>query len=433
MKEIRCPKCQSVFTVDQATYAEIVTQVRNTEFEKSLQDKFESMNNKHQLELEKSLSTARDELNRKVAEKDTEITRLKGITENAKTASELAVKNALGDAEKLIVELQSKVEIEIANNKFNKTKTEADHNNEVQALRHKLDTTLSEAQINESNLKERHRQQLEDRDQEIERYKDLKAKLSTKMLGETLEQHCEIEFEKIRHTAFPNAYFEKDNAAIDSTKGDYIFRQMTAENTEIISIMFEMKNESDGGEGSKQKNERFLQKLDKDRRDKGCEYAILVSLLERDSELYNGGIVDVSHKYPKMFVIRPQFFIPMISILHNSAMRSVEYKNELAIIKAQHTDITNFEESLETFKAGFARNFELAGRQFSEAIKQIDKSIDALQKTKENLQKSENNLRLANNKAQDVSIQRLTSSSPIMRERFAALPHASIAAIDQAS
>ncbi|MBN2786311.1 MAG: DUF2130 domain-containing protein, partial [Pontiellaceae bacterium] len=262
--------------------------------------------------------------------------------------------------------------------------------------------------------------QIKDRDDAIERLRDMKARLSTKMVGETLEQHCETEFNRIRATAFPRAYFEKDNDASTGSKGDYIFRDSDEAGTEIVSIMFEMKNENDGT-ATKKKNEDFLKELDKDRAEKGCEYAVLVSMLEPDSELYNTGIVDVFHRYPKMYVVRPQFFIPIITLLRNASMKSLEYKSELALVKAQNIDVTHFEDDLETFKSGFARNYDLASRKFKTAIDEIDKTITHLQKTKEALLGSENNLRLANNKAQDVTVKKLTRNNPTMAAKFEGL------------
>ncbi|WP_353194105.1 DUF2130 domain-containing protein, partial [Pusillimonas noertemannii] len=273
-------------------------------------------------------------------------------------------------------------------------------------------------QLAEKSLKDRYEAQLKDRDDQIERLRDMKARLSTKMVGETLEQHCETEFNRLRATAFARAYFEKDNDASGGSKGDYIFRDHDDQGTEIVSIMFEMKNEADTT-ATKKRNEDFFRELDKDRQAKGCEYAVLVSLLEADSELYNTGIVDVSYRYPKMYVVRPQFFIPMITLLRNAAMNSLQYKNELALVKAQNIDITNFESKLEAFKTGFERNYELASRQFTKAIDEIDKSIDHLQKTKDALLSADRNLRLANNKAQDVTIKKLTHGNPTMKAKFA--------------
>jgi len=269
----------------------------------------------------------------------------------------------------------------------------------------------------ETSLKDKYETQLKDRDEAIERLRDMKAKLSTKMVGETLEQHCETEFNRLRATAFTKAYFEKDNDASTGSKGDYIFRDADDAGNEVVSIMFEMKNESDTT-ATKKKNEDFLKELDKDRTEKGCEYAVLVSLLEPESELYNSGIVDVSHRFPKMYIIRPQFFIPMITLLRNAAMNSMEYKAELALVKSQSIDVTDFEEELDTFKTGFARNYDLAGKKFQTAIDEIDKSITHLQKTKEALLGTDRNLRLANDKAQDVTIKKLTRGNPTMKAKF---------------
>ena len=284
-------------------------------------------------------------------------------------------------------------------------------------LKNDLERARLEKQLAEKSLKDKYETQIKDRDDAIERLRDMKARLSTKMVGETLEQHCETEFNRIRSTAFPRAYFEKDNDASTGSKGDYIFRDSDEADTEIVSIMFEMKNESDTT-ATKKKNEDFLKELDKDRTEKGCEYAVLVSLLEPDSELYNSGIVDVFHRYPKMYIIRPQFFIPIITLLRNAAMKSLEYKTELALVKAQNVDVENFENDLETFKAAFAQNYDLASRKFQKAIDEIDKSIDHLQKTKDALLGTDRNLRLANNKAQDVTIKKLTRRNPTMADKF---------------
>jgi hypothetical protein len=287
-------------------------------------------------------------------------------------------------------------------------------------LKSGLDRASLEKQLSETALKDKYETQLKDRDVEIVRLRDMKARLSTKMVGETLEQHCEIEFNRLRATAFPKAYFEKDNDARSGSKGDYIFRDLDEGGTEIVSIMFEMKNESDET-ATKKKNEDFFKELDKDRTEKGCEYAVLVSLLEPDNELYNAGIVDVFHRYPKMYVVRPQFFIPIVTLLRNAAMRSLQYKSELALVKAQNVDITNFEIQLDDFKAAFGRNWRLASEGFVEAIKRIDDAIKDLEKTKEALHKSANNLRLANDKAEDLTVKRLTRGNPTMAEKFSEL------------
>lgn len=324
-------------------------------------------------------------------EKDAEIMRLRTQLESAETEKKLALTEAVNKVEKERDELASKLTMK--------------------------DT---ERQLLESNLRDKYTSELKTKDEMIAYYKDMKAKLSTKMIGETLEQHCETEFNRLRATAFQNAYFEKDNDARGGSKGDYIYRENDQNSTEIISIMFEMKNEGDET-ATKHKNEDFLKELDKDRREKGCEYAVLVTLLEADSELYNGGIVDVSHKYPKMYVIRPQFFIPMITLLRNAALSSLQYKSELALVKAQNIDVTNFENQLDDFREGFGRNYRIASEKFKTAIDSIDKSIAQLQKTKESLLSSENNLRLANNKAEDLTVKKLTRGNPTMSAKFAEL------------
>ena len=331
------------------------------------------------------------ETQRAAAEKEAEIQTLKAKLESISVAQELAITRAVGDVEK-----------------------------ERDELRNGLARAELEKKLAEQSLKDKYETQIKDRDGEIERLRDMKARLSTKMVGETLEQHCETEFNRIRATAFPRAYFEKDNDARTGSKGDYIFRDKDEAGTEIVSIMFEMKNESDGTT-SRKRNEDFLKELDKDRTEKDCEYAVLVSLLEPESELYNTGIVDVFHRYPKMYVIRPQFFIPIITLLRNAAMNSLKYKTELALVKSQNIDITNFEAGLEEFKSAFAKNFDLASRRFQTAIEEIDKSIDHLQKTKEALLGADRNLRLANDKAQDVTIKKLTRGNPTMAAKFAEL------------
>ena len=332
-----------------------------------------------------------NELQKAAATKDAEIQGLKAKLDAIEVAQKLAITEAVSAVEKERDELKSG-----------------------------LERAELEKQLAEKSLKDKYETQIKDRDDAIERLRDMKARLSTKMVGETLEQHCETEFNRIRATAFPRAYFEKDNDARTGSKGDYIFRDSDEAGTEIVSIMFEMKNESDRT-ATKNKNEDFLKELDKDRTEKGCEYAVLVSLLEPDSELYNTGIVDVFHRYPKMYVVRPQFFIPIITLLRNAAMNSLKYKSELALVKAQNIDITNFETELETFKTAFARNYDLASRRFQTAIDEIDKSIDHLQKTKEALLGTDRNLRLANDKAQDVTIKKLTRGNPTMAAKFAEL------------
>lgn len=393
MQEIICPSCGKAFTIDEAGYADILKQVRDTDFEKQLHDRLELAEQEKQRAIELAEAKLAAKLNDQLAERAAEVEKLKASIQASDQAKQLAV-----------IEATTRVEKE--------------------RDRLKADLEMAEAQksLGEKALQDKYETQIKDRDDAIERLKDMKARLSTKMVGETLEQHCETEFNRIRHTAFPKAYFEKDNDARSGSKGDYIFRDSVpgddgAAGTEIVSIMFEMKNESDET-ATKKKNEDFLKELDKDRTEKGCEYAVLVSLLEPESELYNSGIVDVSHRFPKMYVVRPQFFIPIISVLRNAALGSLQYKQELGLVKAQNVDVTNFEEHLETFKTGFARNYDLHVRQFGEAIDEIDKAIVRLQKVKDALQGSERNLRLANDKAQDVTIKKLTRGNPTMAAKF---------------
>ena len=420
MQEIKCPKCGEVFKVDESGYAAIVKQIRDREFEKEIksrQDSFDSEKESavklavaeanaakekviaelqaqlksgesdKQVEIEKAIA----DKDKEIAAKETEIARLKGEIELGKTNADLAVNKAVQEKDKQIIELENKLQLE-----------------------------KREHSLNEKNLEEKYKNELTVKDEQIAYYKDFKARQSTKMIGESLEQHCEIEFNKLRATGFQNAYFEKDNDARTGSKGDFIYRETTDDGVEFISIMFEMKNEMDET-ATKHKNEDFLKELDKDRREKGCEYAVLVSMLEADNELYNTGIVDVSYKYPKMYVIRPQFFIPIITILRNAAENSIQYRQELATIREQNIDITNFEAQIEDFKDKFGRNYRIASEKFSTAIDEIDKTIQHLQKTKEALLSSENNLRLANNKAEDLTIKRLTRGNPTMAKKFAEL------------
>lgn len=388
MPEIKCPKCGEVFQVDKSGYAEILAQVRTAEFDREISEKERSLKS----EREQAVKQARleEEVRAKdtLADKDREILELRHQLESLKTQQKLAVREAVSEIERERDSLNSELEIQ------------------------------KQKHINEENtLKEKYEMQLNLKEEEVQRYKDFKLRLSTKMVGESLEQHCENEFNRLRMTAFPTAYFEKDNDDSKGSKGDYIFREFDTDGNEIISIMFEMKNEQDST-STKKKNDDFFKKLDKDRNTKNCEYAVLVSMLEPESELYNNGIVDVSYQYAKMYVIRPQFFIPIITLLRNAAMNSMEYKRELAIIKNQEIDITNFEENMENFKTGFSRNFRLASDKFQKAIEEIDKTIDHLQKTKNALLSSENNLRLANDKAQDLTIKKLTRGNPTMKAKF---------------
>ncbi len=460
MHEINCPHCKKAFKIDEAGYADILKQVRDTEFEQQLRDRLELAEKEKTNAVALAKQRVSSEMQKITADKDTEIQRLKAALNAGEIAQQLAVAEALKAVERERDEIANELkqakqasetssELTKANYSNQLQETTAKKDAEIQQLRTKLSASetaqkhaitlaLNEAEressqlkydldraksdklLAENSLKERYEMRIKDREDEIERLKDMKARLSTKMVGETLEQHCETEFNRIRATAFSTAYFEKDNDARAGSKGDYIFRDSTDSETEILSIMFEMKNENDET-ATKKKNEDFLKELDKDRNQKQCEYAVLVSLLEPDSELYNSGIVDVSHRYQKMYVIRPQFFIPMITLLRNAAQNSLKYKNELAIVKAQNVDITNFENELDEFRSGFARNYELASKKFKTAILEIDKTIDHLQKTKEALLGSENNLRLANNKADDLTVKKLTKKNPTMAEKFAEL------------
>ena len=460
MHDIICPHCSKAFKVDEAGYADILKQVRDGEFEQQLHDRLELAERDKKNALALAEAQAASALQKAATDKDTEIQSLKAKIDAGEVARKLAVTEALSAVEKerdaLASELaQAKRDTETAARladakRLNELQSAAATKEaEIQKLKAQLDAiavaqklAINEAvgvvekerdeyksglqraalekELAENSLKDKYETQLKDRDDAIERLRDMKARLSTKMVGETLEQHCETEFNRIRATAFPRAYFEKDNDARSGSKGDYIFRDKDEADTEIVSIMFEMKNESDRT-ASKTKNEDFLKELDKDRNEKGCEYAVLVSLLEPDSELYNTGIVDVFHRYPKMYVVRPQFFIPIITLLRNAAMNSLKYKSELALVKAQNIDITKFESELETFKNAFARNYDLAANHFQKAITEIDKSIDHLQKTKEALLGTDRNLRLANDKAQEVTIKKLTRGNPTMAGKFAEL------------
>ena len=398
MQEIKCPKCGEVFQVDESGYAAIVKQVRDREFEKEINARTIQFETEKETAVKLAKAEAESKFNETMNVKNLQIAEMRSKIEAGEKDKELAVNRALSEKEKELAEKESC----------------------IIRLTGQIETNDKENKLKEQILKEKYEVQLRFKDEEIARYKDFKAKLSTKMIGESLEQHCETEFNRIRPTGFQNAYFEKDNDARTGSKGDYIFREADTEGVEFISIMFEMKNEGDTT-STKKKNEDFLKELDKDRREKNCEYAVLVSLLELENEFYNSGIVDMSHRYPKMYVIRPQFFIPMITLLRNAALNSLQYKQELALVRSQNIDISNFEESMNDFKEKFARNYELASKKFKTAIEEIDKTIDHLQKTKEALLSSENNLRLANSKAEDLSIKRLTKNNPTMAAKFAEL------------
>lgn len=436
MHEITCPHCSKAFKVDEAGYADIIKQVRDHEFEQQLHERLELAEQDKKKAVELATVKVTSDLEKIAASKDAKILELEVRLESGEVNKKLAVNEALSASEKerdmLASELKQATHDKLTALQLADAKLEnelqravATRNSEVQALQSDLERTKFEKQLAETSLKDKYETQIKDRENEIERLRDMKARLSTKMVGETLEQHCETEFNRIRATAFPGAYFEKDNDARAGSKGDYIFRDSAGlesdgelrSGTEIVSIMFEMKNESDET-ATKKKNEDFLKELDKDRTQKNCEYAVLVSLLEPDSELYNSGIVDVSHRYPKMYVVRPQFFIPIITLLRNAAQNSLRYKTELALVRSQNVDITNFESDLDAFKTGFARNYELASKKFKTAIDEIDKTIDHLQKTKDALLGSENNLRLANNKADDLTVKKLTRGNPTMASKF---------------
>lgn len=413
MSEIKCPKCGTTFKVDDSSYADIISQVRTHEFddevERRVKAAIEKANSDNDLALEKARNT-----------QATEIAELKAKLDQAESDKALALEKLKSSNTAEVNELKAKLDQAETEKKLAITEALAPVEKELESVKSDLKSQSSEAKLREASLKDQYDGALKLKDEEIDRLKDLKSKLSTKMIGETLEQHCQTEFNRLRATAFKNAYFEKDNDARTGSKGDYIYRECDENGNEIISIMFEMKNENENT-ATKHKNEDFFKELDKDRKEKNCEYAVLVTLLEADSELYNTGIVDVSYKFDKMYVIRPQFFIPMITLLRNAALNSMKYKAELAVVRNQNIDITHFEEDMENFKQSFARNYELASKKFSTAIDEIDKTIAHLQKTKEALLSSENNLRIANNKAGDLSIKRLTRGNPTMAAKFAEL------------
>jgi len=392
MNEIICPHCEKAFKIDEAGYSDILKQVRNKEFEKDLHERLELAESEKNVAVELAKATIANELILETSKKDAEIERLKSEMNASETNKKMAVMEAVNALVK-----------------------------ERDDLARDLETKNTEQQLLEKTLTERYSEDLKSKDEQIAFYRDLKAKLSTKMVGETLELHCETEFNQLRATGFPRAYFEKDNDASSGSKGDYIFKDFDEAGTEFISIMFEMKNEGDET-ATKKKNEDFFKELDKDRIEKKCEYAVLVSLLEAESDLYNTGIVDVSHRYNKMYVIRPQFFIPMITLLRNAALNSLKFKSELATIRAQNIDITKFEEDLSEAKDYFAKNYDLANRKFQDAIGEIDKAIRALENTKTALLGSEKNLKLANSRAEDLSIRKLTKGNPTMAAKFAELP-----------
>ena len=460
MQEIKCPNCGEVFQVDESGYAQILEQVRSKEFDKELARREKEIRDANQSEIEilkanseKELSRAlagkeaeiaelkanskseievmkvngEKELNLALADKDAEIAELKAKIESSDTAAKLTLNKAVSDKDAEIAELKAKIEssdtaaklaVNEAVQKKNAELTEK--NTEIITLKNQIENEKTQSELNTKNLVERYEDRLRQKDEEIDYYKDFKARQSTKMVGESLEEHCSTQFNQFRAAAFPCAYFEKDNDARTGSKGDFIFRDFDDDGLEYISIMFEMKNEADMT-ATKKRNEDFFRELDKDRREKNCEYAVLVSLLEADSELYNAGIVDVSYRYEKMYVIRPQFFIPMITLLRNAARGSLAYRHELEEVRSRDIDISRFEENMNSFKTAFGKNYELASRRFKEAIDEIDKSITHLNKIKEALLSSENQLRLANDKADGLSIKKLTKNCPTVRDRFAGL------------
>ncbi len=424
MAEIKCPKCGTTFKVDDASYADILSQVRGAEFEKELHNRLEEGARQAEADKRLALAEQKTETERKIAQNNEQLQ--KSLNEKDKELSELREK-----FNSELSELKSKLSQSETEKKLAVSEATMPIQRELDSLKSKItaqedkakqdqDTIKMQAKLREASLVSKYDNEIKFKDEEIARLKDMKVKLSTKMVGETLEQHCQTEFNRLRATAFKNAYFEKDNDARTGSKGDYIYRENDEAGNEIISIMFEMKNENETT-ATKHKNEDFFKELDKDRKEKKCEYAVLVTMLEADSELYNTGIVDVSYKFDKMYVIRPQFFIPMITLLRNAALNAQAYKAELALVKSQNIDISHFEENMEAFKAGFARNYELASRKFKDAIDGIDKTIAQLQKTKDALLSSENNLRLANNKASELTIKKLTRGNPTMAAKFAEL------------
>ena len=427
MNQIKCPHCGKEFTIDEASYAEILNQVRNKEFQTEIHERLEQLKTQSLKDIELERAKVEHVFQLRLSEKEKELLSLREKINQNEQAKSIAVMSAeeklkerIQQQEKRIMELQSKLEGTIKDNKLETQEALAKKEQALIELSSKIELDKKQAELEKAAIKARYDEQLKQKDEAIAFYKDLKTRLSTKMVGETLEQHCEYEFNRLRALAFPKATFGKDNDAQTGSKGDYIYREVDEAGTEILSIMFEMKNEQDET-ATKKKNEQFLKELDKDRSEKKCEYAILVSLLESDNELYNNGIVDVSHLYPKMYVIRPQFFIPMITLLRNASMNALVYKQEAALMRKQNIDITTFEEDLNAFKTAFSKNYELASRKFTDAIEEIDKTIRSLQKTKEYLLSSENNLRLANDKADNLTVKKLVKNNPTMKAKFDAL------------
>jgi len=427
MNQIKCPNCGTEFTIDEASYSDIVSQIKTKEFQEEVHQQLELLKVQNEKDIIIEKAKVENTFKEQLIQKERELEQLKTKLQSSNQDSHLKVieastklKEELSEKALKILELKNKLQLADKEKALEAQKVIALKEKELQELKNQIELAKKQSQLEKNSLKNSYEVQLKLKDEEIAVYKDFKAKLSTKMVGESLEQHCENEFNKIRATAFPNATFGKDNDAKTGSKGDYIYRETDENGVEIISIMFEMKNENDTT-ATKHKNRDFFKELDKDRNQKKCEYAILVSLLESDSELYNNGIVDVSYEYPKMFVIRPQFFIPIISLLRNAALNALEYKQEVALMKQQNIDITHFEEDLNNFKEGFSRNFDLASRKFTKAIEEIDKTINLLNKTKADLLSSENNLRLANNKAEALTVKKLVRKNPTMKAKFNSL------------
>ena len=409
MNEIKCPKCGTVFQISESDYESIVKQIRDHEFESELHER----ENRFKKDIESAVKLAE-------SSKDMEIQELKlklsSLEEQTKNKLEKEYESEINKKELEISELKGKLQVQESKMELEIQRVVSEKEKKIDNLSSELELKNKESEIRENSLKEQYELKLKDKDEQIAYYKDFKAKQSTKMIGESLEQHCSVEFNRLR-PLFKNSYFEKDNDAKTGSKGDFIFRDFDEDGNEIVSIMFEMKNEADST-ATKHKNEHFFKELDKDRKEKNCEYAVLVSLLEPDNDYYNDGIVDVSHLYDKMYVIRPQFFIPLITLIRNLASKSLEYRKELEMVKNQNIDITHFEENINLFKEGFGRNYRLASERFAKAIEEIDKTIDHLQKTKEHLLKTDDNLRLANNKAEDLTIKKLTRNNPTMQRMF---------------
>ncbi len=424
MNQIKCPHCGEEFTLNDEGYLNIINQVKTKEFNQEIHQRLEQLKVQNQKDIEIERTKVESNFLQKLSLKEQELQSLKDKILNSEQAKSLAVLSAEGklkeqlkQQELTIQQLQSKIETVLKDKQLETQAVLSKKEQALQELTARIELEKKQAELEKASIKQRYDEQLKQKDEAIAYYKDLKTKLSTKMVGETLEQHCEYEFNNLRALAFPRATFGKDNDIQSGSKGDYIYREVDENGVEILSIMFEMKNEQDET-ATKKKNENFLKELDKDRNEKKCEYAILVSLLESENELYNNGIVDVSHIYPKMYVIRPQFFIPMITLLRNASLNALKYKQEAALMRRQNIDITTFEDDLNAFKQAFSKNYELASRKFGDAIDEIDKTIKSLQKTKEYLISSDNNLRLANDKADSLTVKKLTKNNPTMKKKF---------------